>query len=169
MMVSLIQSNYMGFGSGVVVPGTGISLQNRGAGFVLQPGHPNCVAPRKRPYHTIIPGFVTKGGEPVMSFGLMGGTMQPQGHTQLMVRMIDYGQSPQTAIDGPRFRAVSGLDINIEQFPAATIAELERRGHRIQQIGEAYMDFGCAQIALKVDGGYVCASDPRRDSLAVGF
>ena len=169
MMVSLIQSNYMGFGSGVVVPGTGISLQNRGAGFVLQPGHPNCVAPRKRPYHTIIPGFVTKGGEPVMSFGLMGGTMQPQGHTQLMVRMIDYDQSPQTAIDGPRFRAVSGLDINIEQFPAATIAELERRGHRIQQIGEAYMDFGCAQIALKVDGGYVCASDARRDSLAVGF
>ena len=169
MMVSLIQSNYMGFGSGVVVPGTGISLQNRGHGFVLQPGHPNCVAPRKRPYHTIIPGFVTKGGQPVMSFGLMGGTMQPQGHTQLMVRMMDYGQSPQSAIDGPRFRAASGLDINVEQYPAATLAELERRGHRIKGIGEAYMDFGCAQIALKVDGGYVAASDPRRDSLAVGF
>jgi gamma-glutamyltranspeptidase/glutathione hydrolase len=170
MMVSLIQSNYMGFGSGVVVPGAGISLQNRGAGFVLQPGHPNRVAPRKRPYHTIIPAFVTRNGAPVMTLGLMGGTMQPQGHAQLMVRMADYGQSPQTAIDGPRFRSVSGLDINVErEFPAATLAELERRGHRILQIGEAYMDFGCAQIAFKVDGGYVAASDPRRDSLAVGF
>jgi gamma-glutamyltranspeptidase/glutathione hydrolase len=170
MMVSLIQSNFMGFGSGAVVPGTGISLQNRGAGFVLQPGHPNRVAPRKRPYHTIIPSFVTRNGAPVMTLGLMGGTMQAQGHTQLMVRLADYGQSPQTAIDGPRFRVVSGLDINIEgEFPAGTIAELERRGHRILQIGEAYMDFGCAQIALKVDGGYVAASDPRRDSLAVGF
>jgi gamma-glutamyltranspeptidase/glutathione hydrolase len=170
MMVSLIQSNFMGFGSGVVVPGTGISLQNRGFGFVLQPGHPNCVGPRKRPYHTIIPGFVTKDGQPVMSFGLMGGSVQPQGHTQLMVRMIDYGQSPQSAIDGPRFRAVRGLDINVErEFPPATIAELQGRGHRIQQIGEAYMDFGCAQIAFRVDGGYIAASDPRRDSLAVGF
>jgi gamma-glutamyltranspeptidase/glutathione hydrolase len=170
MMVSLIQSNYMGFGSGVVVPGAGISLQNRGAGFVLQSGHPNRVAPRKRPYHTIIPAFVTRNGAPVMTLGLMGGTMQPQGHTQLMVRIADYGQSPQTAIDGPRFRSVSGLDINVErEFPPATLAELERRGHRILQIGEAYMDFGCAQIALKVDGGYVAASDPRRDSLAVGF
>jgi gamma-glutamyltranspeptidase/glutathione hydrolase len=170
MMVSLIQSNYMGFGSGVVVPGIGVSLQNRGAGFVVQPGHPNQVAPRKRPYHTIIPAFVTKGGAPVMTLGLMGGTMQPQGHTQLMVRMADYGQSPQTAIDGPRFRSVSGLDINVEgEFPPATLAELERRGHRILHIGEAYMDFGCAQIAYKVDGGYVAASDPRRDSLAVGF
>jgi gamma-glutamyltranspeptidase/glutathione hydrolase len=105
-----------------------------------------------------------------MTLGLMGGSMQPQGHTQLMVRMADYGQSPQTAIDGPRFRSVSGLDINVEgEFPAATLAELERRGHRILQIGEAYMDFGCAQIAYKVGGGYVAASDPRRDSLAVGF
>src|SRR5262249_32980829 len=151
MMVSLIQSNYMGFGSGVVVPGTGISLQNRGAGFVLQPGHPNCVAPRKRPYHTIIPGFVTKGGEPVMSFGLMGGPWQRQGPTWFWVRRIDSGQPPQPAIDGPRSRGGGGLDTTIEQSPAATIAELERRGHRIQQIGEAYMDFGCAQIALKVD------------------
>jgi gamma-glutamyltranspeptidase/glutathione hydrolase len=170
MMVSMIQSNYMGFGSGVVVPGTGVSLQNRGAGFVLERGHPNCVAPGKRPYHTIIPGFVTKNGAPVMSFGLMGGMMQPQGHTQLMVRMIDYGQSPQTAIDGPRFRITTGLDVNVEPtFPAATLAELARRGHRIVDLPESYMDFGCAQIALKADGGYVTASDPRRDSLAVGF
>jgi gamma-glutamyltranspeptidase/glutathione hydrolase len=170
MMVSLIQSNYMGFGSGVVVPGTGLSLQNRGAGFVLADGHPNRVAPRKRPYHTIIPGFVTRGGEPVMSFGLMGGTMQPQGHTQLMVRMVDYGQNPQAAIDGPRFRIMTGLDINVEPwFPKATLDELARRGHRLVELPEGYMDFGCSQIALKVDGGYVCASDARRDSLAVGF
>jgi gamma-glutamyltranspeptidase/glutathione hydrolase len=160
----------MGFGSGVVVPGTGISLQNRGHGFVLKDGHPNCVAPRKRPYHTIIPGFVTKNGVPVMSFGLMGGTMQPQGHTQLMVRMIDYGQSPQTAIDGPRFRVMTGLDVNLETaFPPATVSELARRGHKLVELPEGYMDFGCAQIALRVDGGYVTASDPRRDSLAVGF
>ncbi len=170
MMVSMIQSNYMGFGSGVVVPGTGVSLQNRGAGFVLQPGHPNCVAPHKRPYHTIIPGFVTRDGMPVMSFGLMGGTMQPQGHTQLMVRMIDYGQSPQAAIDGPRFRIMTGLEVNLERaFPAATTAELARRGHRVVELAENYMDFGCAQIAFKVDGGYVAAADARRDSLAVGF
>ncbi len=170
MMVSLIQSNFMGFGSGVVVPGTGISLQNRGSGFVLQPGHPNQVAPRKRPYHTIIPGFVTRNGVPVMSFGLMGGTMQPQGHTQLMVRMVDYGQSPQTAIDGPRFRVMSGLDVNLERaFPPATVSELARRGHRLVELPEGYMDFGCSQIAFRVDGGYVTASDPRRDSLAVGF
>jgi gamma-glutamyltranspeptidase/glutathione hydrolase len=170
MMVSMIQSNYMGFGSGVVVPDTGISLQNRGSGFVLAPGHPNCVGPRKRPYHTIIPGFVTKDGQPVMSFGLMGGTMQPQGHTQLMVRMMDYGQNPQAAIDGPRFRIMTGLDVNFEPwFPSSTLEELARRGHRAVELPEGYMDFGCSQIALKVDGGYVCASDARRDSLAVGF
>jgi len=170
MMVSLIESNYMGFGSGVVVPGTGISLQNRGAGFVLNEGHPNRVAPRKRPYHTIIPAFVTKNGAPVMSFGLMGGTMQPQGHTQLMVRMVDYGQNPQAAIDGPRFRVMTGLEINVEpSFPKTTLEALARRGHRLVELPEGYMDFGCAQIALKVDGGYVCASDARRDSLAVGF
>jgi gamma-glutamyltranspeptidase/glutathione hydrolase len=170
MMVSLIQSNYMGFGSGVVVPGTGISLQNRGASFVLQPGHPNCVGPRKRPYHTIIPGFVTRQGEPVMSFGLMGGTMQPQGHAQLLVRMIDYAQSPQSAIDAPRFRVMSGLDVNLEaEFPEPTQSELARRGHRIVKLAEGYMDYGCAQIALRIDGGYVAASDARRDSLAAGF
>ncbi|MGB7540442.1 MAG: gamma-glutamyltransferase family protein [Burkholderiales bacterium] len=170
MMVSMIQSNYMGFGSGVVVPGTGISLQNRGAGFVLTPGHPNEVAPGKRPFHTIIPGFVTRNGAPVMSFGLMGGTMQAQGHTQMMVRMGDYGQGPQAAIDGPRFRIVQGMDVNFEaEFPKATLAELVRRGHRAVELPEGYTDFGCAQIAHRLEDGYVAASDARRDSLAVGF
>jgi gamma-glutamyltranspeptidase/glutathione hydrolase len=170
MMVSMIQSNFMGFGSGVVVPGTGISLQNRGSGFVLTPNHPNQVAPRKRPFHTIIPGFVTRNGEPVMSFGLMGGSMQPQGHTQMMVRMADYGQGPQGAIDAPRFRIVQGLEITFEnEWPGATIEELGRRGHRIMNLPGDYNAFGCAQIAHRLEDGYLCASDARRDSLAVGF
>lgn len=169
MMVSMIQSNYMGFGSGVVVPGTGISLQNRGATFVLKDGHPNRVGPRKRPYQTIIPGFVTRDGKPVMSFGVMGGTMQPQGHTQVMVRIADYGQNPQAASDGPRFRWVQGLDVSVEGgFPATTLEELKRRGHRIVTIDD-YNQFGCAQMIWKLDGGYLAASDPRRDGQAVGF
>lgn len=170
MMVSFIQSNYMGFGSGVVVPGTGISLQNRGAGFNLVPGHPNCVAPGKRPFQTIIPGFVTKDGEALMSLGLMGGTMQPQGHVQLMVRMADYGQSPQSAIDAPRFRIEQGLKVNFEAgFAPETIAELARRGHQPTELPPAYHDFGCAQIIRRIDGGYVGCCDMRRDSLSVGF
>jgi gamma-glutamyltranspeptidase / glutathione hydrolase len=167
MMVSYIQSNYMGFGSGVVVDG--ISLQNRGATFVLQPRHPNCVGPKKRPYQTIIPGFVTKARKPVMSFGVMGGTMQPQGHAQVMVRIADYGQSPQAASDGPRFRIVQGLEVSVEGgFPADSLAELQRRGHRIVTIDD-YNQFGSAQLIWKLDGGYFCASDPRRDGQAVGF
>jgi gamma-glutamyltranspeptidase/glutathione hydrolase len=168
MMVSFIQSNYMGFGSGVVVDG--VSLQNRGATFVLEPGHPNAVAPRKRPYQTIIPGFVTRDGRPVMSFGVMGGTMQPQGHTQVMVRIADYGQSPQAACDGPRFRFVQGMDVSVEEdrFPAATLEELQRRGHRIVTIDD-YNQFGSAQLIWPLDGGYFVASDPRRDGQAVGF
>ena len=168
MMVSFIQSNYMGFGSGVVVDG--ISLQNRAATFVLQPGHPNCAGPRKRPFQTIIPGFVTRDGKPVMSFGVMGGTMQPQGHAQVLVRIADYGQSPQAACDGPRFRFVQGMDVSVEDdgFPPATLAELQRRGHRIVTIDD-YNQFGSAQLIWKLDGGYFVASDPRRDGQAVGF
>jgi gamma-glutamyltranspeptidase/glutathione hydrolase len=167
MMVSFIQSNYMGFGSGVVVDG--ISLQNRGGTFVVQPGHPNCVGPGKRPYQTIIPGFVTKDRKPVMSFGVMGGTMQPQGHAQVMVRIADYAQSPQAACDGARFRVVQGLDVSVEDgFPAASLEELKRRGHRIVTVDD-YNQFGCAQLIWKLDGGYFAASDPRRDGQAVGF
>ena len=168
MMVSLIQSNFMGFGSGVVVDG--ISLQNRAATFVLEPGHPNQVGPGKRPYQTIIPGFVTKDGKPVMSFGVMGGTMQPQGHAQVMVRIADYGQGPQAACDGPRFRFVQGRDVSVEEgrFPAETLEELQRRGHRIVNVDD-YNQFGSAQLIWKLDGGYLAASDPRRDGQAVGF
>jgi gamma-glutamyltranspeptidase/glutathione hydrolase len=168
MMVSYIQSNYLGFGSGVVVDG--ISMQNRGGTFVVQPGHPNCVGPGKRPYQTIIPGFVTKGGKPVMSFGVMGGTMQPQGHAQVMVRIADYGQSPQAASDGPRFRIVQGMDVSVEgAFSPSVLEELARRGHRIVTLPDDYNQFGCAQLLWKLDGGYFAASDPRRDGQAVGF
>jgi gamma-glutamyltranspeptidase/glutathione hydrolase len=173
MMVSMIQSNYMGFGSGVVVEG--VSLQNRAHTFVTQSGHPNRVGPKKRPYQTIIPGFVTRDGKPVMSFGVMGGTMQPQGHTQVVVRIADYGQNPQAACDGPRFRWVQGLDVSLERprdggggFSAATIEELQRRGHRIITVDD-YNQFGSCQAIWKLDGGYVAASDPRRDGQAAGF
>ena len=155
-------------GSGVVVDG--ISLQNRGATFVFTPGHPNQVGPKKRPYQTIIPAFVTKDGQPVMSFGVMGGTMQPQGHAQVMVRIADYGQSPQAACDGPRFRIVQGMDVSVEAaLPAATVEELRRRGHKIVSMPDDYNQFGCAQLIWKLDGGYYAASDPRRDGQAVGF
>ena len=169
MMVSMIQSNYMGFGSGVVVPEVGVSLQNRGATFVMKDGHPNRVAPRKRPYQTIIPGFVTKDGKPVMSFGVMGGTMQPQGHTQVMVRIADHGQNPQAACDGPRFRWVQGMDVSVEDnFPPAVVEELRKRGHRIVTVDD-YNQFGSGQMIWKMDGGWLAASDPRRDGQATGF
>jgi len=169
MMVSMIQSNYMGFGSGVVVPGTGISLQNRGAGFVSTPGHPNQVGPQKRPYHTIIPAFMSKDGAPVMSFGVMGGTMQPQGHVQVVVRIADYGQNPQTACDGPRFRWVDGLQVSVEGgFPPATLDGLRERGHELVTVDD-YNQFGSCQAIWRLDDGYVAASDPRRDGQAVGF
>ena len=170
MMVSLIQSNYMGFGSGVVVPGTGISLQNRGACFSLAQGHPNQVAGGKRPFHTIIPAFVTRNGKPLMSFGVMGGDMQPQGHTQIMIRLADYGQNPQAACDAPRWKVMRDFSVAFEAaVPQATKAELARRGHRIADIGSSYMDFGAGQFIYCLDDGYLAASDPRRDGQAVGF
>ncbi|OBJ00809.1 gamma-glutamyltransferase family protein [Mycobacterium sp. 1465703.0] len=169
MMVSMIQSNYMGFGSGVVVPGTGISLQNRGANFTAAPGHPNSVGPHKRPYHTIIPAFVTKDGAPVMSFGVMGGMMQPQGHVQVMVRIADHRQNPQAACDGPRFRWVAGMQVSCEKgFPAATLEELRRRGHDLVAVDD-YNQFGSCQAIWRLEGGYFAASDPRRDGQAAAF
>jgi gamma-glutamyltranspeptidase/glutathione hydrolase len=178
MMVSLIQSNYMGFGSGVVVPGTGISLQNRGAGFSLDPTHPNVVAGGKRPFHTIIPGFLTRtvDGMPVpqMSFGVMGGNMQPQGHLQTLVRMLTYGQQPQAACDAPRWKVSTGLSVDCEKTMAPALREaLIARGHRIEAIPDTYMDFGSGQFIWKLsdraEDGYVAASDSRRDGQAVGF
>ena len=142
----------------------------QGFSFVATEKHPNQVGPRKRPYQTIIPGFVTKDGQPVMSFGLMGGTMQPQGHTQVIVRIADYGQNPQAACDGPRFRFVQGMDVSVEndRFAPATLEELQRRGHRIVTVDD-YNQFGSSQMIWKLEGGYVAASDPRRDGQAVGY
>jgi len=168
MMVSYIQSNYEGFGSGVVVPGTGISLQNRGLGFCLQAGHPNCVAGGKRPYHTIIPGFVTCGGQPLVSFGVMGGPMQPQGHVQMLVRLADYRQNPQAASDAPRWRATGGRGVVAEAgVGVEVLAELRRRGHEIAT--EEAGAFGGAQLIYKLAGGYCAASDHRKDGGAAGF
>jgi len=174
MMVSFIQSNYMGFGSGVVEPTFGISLQNRGHGFSLEAASPNVIAPGKRPFQTIIPGFLSRNGAPVMSFGVMGGNMQPQGHVQTLVRMLDHGQNPQAACDAPRWRFNQGFEINVErQMPVATREALQALGHKIVGLEDSYMDFGAGQFIWRLGDpaidGYVAASDPRRDGAAVGF
>jgi gamma-glutamyltranspeptidase/glutathione hydrolase len=177
MMVSFIQSNYMGFGSGVVEPNYGISLQNRGFGFStdLQGFNPaNLVAPGKRPFQTIIPAFLTQNGQPVMSYGVMGGNMQPQGHMQTLVRMLDHGQNPQAACDAPRWRYNTGLSINAEASMAAnTVQGLNDLGHELEVIDDSYQDFGAGQFIWRMGDpkvqGYVAASDPRRDGQAVGF
>ena len=169
MMVSMIQSNYTDFGSGVVVKGTGISLQSRGQGFVLEPGHPNCVQGGKRPFHTIIPGFVTRNGAPVMSFGVMGGHMQPQGHVQVMVRMFDYGHNPQAACDAPRWCLTPDFDLALEPgFPAETVQGLKGLGHKVL-LQEPRSLFGGAQLVSRLEHGYCAASEPRKDGQAVGF
>ena len=174
MMVSFIQSNYMGFGSGIVVPGYGVSMQNRGHGFSLDAASPNVVAPGKRPFHTIIPAFLTRDGQAQMSFGVMGGNMQPQGHLQTTVRMLVYGQNPQTACDAPRWRFNAGLGINVEAaMNPATVAGLVARGHVVDGIDDSYQDFGAGQFIWRLGDpaveGYVAASDPRRDGQAVAF
>ncbi|WP_273691777.1 gamma-glutamyltransferase family protein [Ketogulonicigenium vulgare] len=172
-MVSFIQSNYMGFGSGVVVDGTGISLQNRGAGFNVTAGHPNCVAPGKRPFHTIIPGFATTadGSAPLMSFGVMGGPMQAQGHLQMAVRVLAYGQNPQAAADAPRWRVVEGRQVAVEStFPPELVAGLRALGHDIIiESPDAVFGFGGAQLIVVGEEGYVAGSDPRKDGQAVAF
>jgi len=170
MMVSLIQSNYMGFGSGVVVPGTGISLQNRGAGFSVEPGHPNEIDGGKRPFHTIIPGFLTQRGAPLAAFGVMGGPIQPPGHVQTLVRLLTYGMNPQATLDAPRWKVNGGLSIDLEHSAAPELREgLAALGHRFEALADSYMDFGAGQFIVRVDDGYVGASDPRRDGHAAGY
>ena len=174
MMISFIQSNYMGFGSGVVVPGAGISLQNRGVGFSMDPRSPNVVAGGKRPFHTIIPAFLTKDGAPVMSFGVMGGDMQPQGHMQTLVRMLDYKQNPQAACDAPRWKVNRDFTLDVEStMRRDTVEALQARGHRLKSIDDPYMDFGSGQFIWRLsddpDHGYVAASDSRRDGHAAAF
>ncbi|MEM9065367.1 MAG: gamma-glutamyltransferase family protein [Planctomycetota bacterium] len=173
-MVSWIQSNYTGFGSGMVVPGTGIALQNRGGCFVVEEGHPNDVGPGKLPYHTIIPAFATKrtaaGIEPVMAFGVMGGYMQPQGHAQVFSRLLDHQQNPQAILDAPRWQVTEGLKVSIEPgFAPETYDRLEAMGHELRRVGSQNAGFGRGQIIYKLEDGYVAASDLRADGQAVGF
>ena len=171
MMISFIQSNFMGFGSGIVVPETGISLQNRGCGFVLDPKHPNALAGSKRPFHTIIPGFAMDGnGKPLMSFGVMGGPMQAQGHMQMALRIMLHGQNPQAAIDAPRWRVVQGREVVVEStFDRNTIAALRERGHQIV-VEDPLQDynFGGAQVIYRMpEGHYVAATESRKDGQAL--
>ncbi|WP_043930013.1 gamma-glutamyltransferase family protein [Bacillus sp. EB01] len=148
-MVSFIQSNYMGFGSGVVVPGTGIALQNRGHDFSLNPEHENALAPGKKTYHTIIPGFITKGNEAVGPFGVMGGYMQPQGHVQVAMNMIDFGLNPQAALDAPRWQWIEGKKIEVEhEFPNHLVQELAERGHQIL-VAHDSGGFGRGQVIVR--------------------
>ena len=171
MMVSLIQSNYMGFGSGVVVPNTGISLQNRGHGFTLAANHPNQVAPNKRPFQTIIPAFLTTAAnQPLMSFGVMGGHMQPQGHVQMVTRIRDYGQNPQAASDAPRWIVNVDGTIGLEDGLMESVgAGLVAMGHKLAQAEAVNFAFGGAQLIWRTDDGYIAGSDHRKDGHAVGF
>jgi gamma-glutamyltranspeptidase/glutathione hydrolase len=170
MMVSFIQSIYSGFGSGIVVPGTGANLQNRGAGFSLDPAHPNVLAPGKRPFHTIIPGFLTRDGAAVGPFGVMGGHMQPQGHVQMIVNTLDYGLNPQASLDAPRWFWWDGREIKVEPTADPAIAAgLAARGHSVEIDPEIDV-YGCGQIIWRLPGGgYVAGSDGRTDGCAVGY
>jgi gamma-glutamyltranspeptidase/glutathione hydrolase len=181
MMVSLIQSNYRGMGSGMAPPGLGFIFQNRGEQFVLMRGHPNGFAPGKRPFHTIIPAFVTKDGKPWLSYGVMGGAMQPQGHVQILINMIDFGMNLQEAGDAPRIQhdgstepagqanaMTDGGEVDLETgFSYETIRALMRKGHSVRFADGPYG--GYQAIMVNPDGGYVGASESRKDGMAAGY
>jgi gamma-glutamyltranspeptidase/glutathione hydrolase len=179
-MVSLIQSNYRGMGSGMTPPGLGFVLQNRGEMFSLQPGHPNVFEPGKRPFHTIIPAFITQNGKPLISFGVMGGGMQPQGHAQIVANLVDFGMGLQEAGDAPRVHhsgsseptgqtMADGGVVNLETgFSDDVVRDLQNRGHKIQS---APGIFGGYQAIMKHPdhGIYIGASESRKDGQAAGF
>ncbi len=169
-MVSYIQSNYTGFGSGLVVPGTGISLHNRGRNFVLTPGHPNCFASGKKPYHTIIPGFVTKENRAVGPFGVMGAFMQPQGHVQVLMNAIDFGLNPQAALDAPRWQWIAGKTVEVEQgTPEKIIDGLRKAGHQVNVVVDP-TGFGRGQIIWRTaDGILAGGTEPRTDGMVAGW
>lgn len=172
-MVSFIQSNYTGWGSGVVIPGTGIAMQNRGACFTLERGHVNEYGPGKLPYHTIIPGMLVRRDAqgavlPHVAFGCMGGYMQPQGQLQIASRLEDHRANPQAALDAPRWQVSEGLRLDVEPgFAEATLADLRARGHEVKVAGEKSITFGRAQCIARVEHGYIAASDCRGDAQAV--
>lgn len=161
-MVSFIQSNYMGFGSGIVVPETGIALQNRGHNFNYDNNHDNCLAPHKKPYHTIIPGFITHGCKPVGPFGVMGGFMQPQGHVQVVMNMIDFNLNPQEALDVPRWQWIKDKNIEVEHdVPVHVVKELIKKGHEIK-IQTDETSFGRGQIIIRTEEGTLCGGTEKR-------
>lgn len=165
-MVSFIQSNFHGFGSGIVVPGTGISFQNRGSSFKLDPSHANALAPGKRTYHTIIPGFITRDDEAVGPFGVMGGFMQPQGHVQVITAMLEDHLNPQAALDLPRWKWTQGKTVEVEpHFPDHLAQALARRGHHIVKKLDT-ISFGRGQVILRSrDSGVLCGgTEPRTDA-----
>ena len=179
--VSFIQSNYTGFGSGVVIPGWGIAMQNRGACFHLTEGHPNRIGPDKRPYHTIIPALATPSGgglhDPalqtspggLMAFGVMGGFMQPQGHVQVLSRIRDHRQNPQAALDAPRFQWSSGRSVMVEPgWKESVYEELSSLGHRLKRADSRSVSFGRGQSIHAIENGWMAGSDQRADGQAVG-
>jgi gamma-glutamyltranspeptidase/glutathione hydrolase len=162
------------------VPGTGLLLHDRGTAFTMTEGRANTVAPKKRPFHTIIPAFVTKttrntgvlrdatGDEPLLAFGVMGGAMQPQGHVQVFLNVLLFGQDLQAAADAARFRHMSGLQVRVESpIPADVRAALQALGHTVSVSGIG--TFGGAQLVMKLPKGWAAASDPRKDGLAIGY
>jgi gamma-glutamyltranspeptidase/glutathione hydrolase len=169
-MVSLIQSNYLGFGSGIVPDGTGFALQNRGALFTLEPNEPNTLAPRKRPLHTIIPGFMQKDDVRI-SFGIMGGWNQAQAHAQFVADVVDFGLTPQEALEAGRFTKLTfgGCDVQIEQLVSGdTRKALAARGHEIKVVKPRTTVFGSGQAILaNTDGVHFGASEPRQDGAAI--
>ncbi len=168
-MVSYIQSNYMGFGSGIVVPHTGIALQNRGYNFSLDPASGNCIAPGKRPYHTIIPGFLTKAGRPVGPFGVMGGFMQPQGHLQVVTNMVDFGMNPQEALDAPRWQWMGKKHVELEGgFSQEIVEGLRKKGHEIT-IAPHGREMGRGQIILRYGESLAGATEPRADGMVAAY
>ena len=169
LMVSFIQSNFMGFGSGILIPGTGIALQNRATGFSLEAGHPNQIAAGKRPFHTIIPGFLSQDGQAIGPFGVMGGPMQPQGHLQMVVNLVDYGMNPQAALDAPRWQWIEGNRVLLEQtVPQSVAIGLSDRDHKIQLSAEPSA-FGRGQIILRQGEVLMAASEPRADGIALAY
>ncbi|MGB0562742.1 MAG: gamma-glutamyltransferase family protein [Spirulinaceae cyanobacterium] len=168
LMVSMIQSNYHDFGSGILIPDTGIVLQNRARGFTLQAGHANELAPNKRPFHTIMPGFLSRGEEPLGPFGVMGGQMQPQGHVQLVINLVDHQMNPQMALDQRRWRFLAGRQVLLEAgMTPSTVAALAALGHEVQVPNEPF-HFGKGQVILRNPaGGVIAGSEPRADGCAI--
>ncbi|MEL7646843.1 MAG: gamma-glutamyltransferase family protein [Sedimentibacter sp.] len=161
-MVSYIQSNYMGFGSGIVVPETGIALNNRGHNFSYDNQHDNCLAPHKKPYHTIIPGFLTHGNKAVGPFGVMGGFMQPQGHVQVVMNLVDFHMNPQEALDAPRWQWIYGKDVEIEHdVPVHIVKDLIKRGHEIK-LQPDETSFGRGQVIVRTEEGTLCGGTEKR-------